>query len=533
MTRLRLLALTVATLSLTAACGSTVQVTGTRTVDGGTGDSLGGSTGDSSDLTGGTSTGSTTGLAGGSSSGATTGLGSGTSGTSSSGSTGGSGTSGTSGTSGSGTSGASSTATSGTSGGPAAIPATGFGYDKKSVYIGVTTQKDVNTAAQSVGADGLNAGDQEAQTKATLAYLNSHGGLFGRQVKPIFHDESTVDTAANPVAAGNAACTYFTQDHPVIAVLNPVTLMDTDNFRACLAKKKVPLFSASVAASDQRAANSLAPYFYQSVAPTWDVLAPVLTSALTKAGYFGGWNPQTGKPRSGKATIGIYTPDTVVGRRVGVIVDNALKAAGHSGNVIVNFGTGSGAAQSGVLTFNQRGVDHVIATDSNLIAFQTAAANQGYMPRYGITSLNAPLTFLQTNGTAAQNKGDLGVGWAPAFDVDEAHDPGSVGPGEDLCKQIMTAGGQSFSGKRLAEAVAFAFCDGLRLIVAAGQAGNGMTGVALYQGVQKIGPTFPTAFSFAPGLGQDRLFVPGAVRPLAYVTSCSCFQYTSRANTRL
>ena len=176
---------------------------------------------------------------------------------------------------------------------------------------------------------------------------------------------------------------------------------------------------------------------------------------------------------------------------------------------------------------------HVVSSDSTLIAFQISASSQGYRPRYAVTTYSAPQGYLQNVAPKDQQVGDVGVGWAPSFDVDDQHDPGSTGPGDVECREMLKKGGQTFSGKRLALALAFAFCDGIRLIDLGATAGGGLSGEQVYQGIQKIAPTFSTAFSFANGLSPSRLFVPGAVRRLAWSTDCSCFSYTSKANVRI
>ena len=507
---------------LTAACGSTVQVQGQATVgsDGLGGAGFGGSTG-TSDATGtGSSVGATTGLGGAAAgSGTSTGLGAG----SSSSTTG-------------------SSAAAGTTGGGAlpvsgggSIPATGPGWDAKHVYIGVTTQKDVNTAAQSVGAKGLDAGDQEAEVNAVAAYLNAQGGLFGRQIVPVFRDQSTVSTQQNPDAAGAATCSYFSTDRKVIALFNPVTLMDVDSFRACMAQHRIPLFSASVAPVTQQIAHKYAPYFFQSVAPTWDALAPAFVQGLKAQGYFASaWNTSSGSSLPGKPKIGLIHDNTPGGVQSAAVLAHALQAAGFPAAQQFQYDSKNNSSlSSAVLQFRGNGIDHVLSPDSGLVAFQLQATSQNYRPRYGVSSINAPVTFLQTNGGPSQNAGDVGVGWAPTLDVDDAHDPGVVNSTQRTCNDIMAKAKQNLTGKRLGRAVAYAFCDGLFLIAKGAAAGGGFQGVQIYNGMLKVAPTFPSAFSFAPGLGPDRLFVPGGVRPLAYISSCQCFQYASRATTRL
>ena len=517
MTDLRTLVAGVSLLALTAACGSTVQTTSRVSSPGG-GDGLSGPVAADGAPLGQPGAGSGFPGAGGSQTGGTTGAAA-----------------------------APTAAVPGSAGAPGAAGAaggaraaagvapTGRGWDRTTVYVGVLTQKDVQAVASNVGAKGLDAGDQEGQAQAVVDDLNRRGGLFGRRIKIVFKDQGTVATAGDPNTQANAACTYFTQDHPVIAVLNPVTLLDVDSFRACLAKSKVPLFSASVAAIDDKVGQQLAPYFYASVAPSWTALAPVLVQQLKAQGWMGGWNAQTGQPAPGSAKVGILTPDTATGQRVASDVSRALASAGAPGSVVYAYDPNntSGSVQSSVLQFSGKGVTHVIVTDSNLLPFQTAASNQGYKPRYGITSYNAPQTFLESNSPAGQNNGAVGAGWSPSLDVSDANDPGDTGAGETECKRTLAKGGQSFSGKRLAEAVAFAFCDGLRLIAQGAIAGGGLTGPQVYQGVLRIAPSFSSAFSFANGLTAQRLTVPGGVRPLAYVTACRCFRYASRTTTRL
>jgi hypothetical protein len=505
----------IALVTLATACGSTVQVSSQSQLGAG-GDGLGGpagSTGVSSTGTSGTTAGGGTST----SSGGTTGTVAG--GTSGAGSTG---------TTGAATSGALPAPTGG-------VPTKGPGWDAKHVYIGVTTQKDVNTAAHSVGANGLDAGDQEGEINDVIAYLNGRGGLFGRQIVAVFRDQATVATQQNPDAAGAATCSYFANDKPVIAVLNPVTLMDVDSFRSCLAQHRIPLFSASVAAVTQQIAHKYAPYFFQSVSPTWDALAPAFVRLLASQGYFSSaWNSSAGTSTPGKPTLGILTDNTVGGQQSAQVLQKALTAAGHPAKQVFTYDAhNTSTMSSAVLQFRGNEVDHVMSTDSALVAFQLQASSQGYRPRYGITSLNAPVTFLQTNGGPSQNAGDVGVGWAPTLDVDDQHDPGVISSGQTQCNAIYARGKRNFTGKRLGRAVAYAFCDGLRLIASGAVAGGGLTGVQIYNGMLKVAPTFPSAFSFASGLQPNRLYIPGGLRPLAFASSCSCFQYTSRATTRL
>ncbi len=410
--------------------------------------------------------------------------------------------------------------------GGARVPAKGPGWDEQFVHIGIATQKDAERAFAAAGADGLATGDQEAVALAVAAEVNRRGGILGRKVKIDFRDQQTVATAQDPNTAGAAACTYFSQDRPVIAMINPVTLMDVPSFRSCMAKARVPLFSASVAGVDKKVGDDLAPYFYQSVAPTWDVLAPVLVTRLKAQGYFTGWDPRLGAKGPNPVKVGVLTDTTVVGKRVGAIVSRALEGAGQGRPVVF---AANGDLASAVLQFAGNGVTHVISTNADLVAFQLSAASQNYRPRYGVHTLNAPVSFLEQTSPQGQNTGAVGVGWSPSFDVNDSNDVETAGEAE--CDAIFTKAGQSFQGKRLAETVAFAFCDAIRLIAASATAGGGFTGPQLYEGVSRTGKDLRVAFAFGNGLGRSTLFLPGASRDLQWGEACGCFRYASSATT--
>ncbi len=410
----------------------------------------------------------------------------------------------------------------------AAVPAKGPGWDERNVYLGVITQKDAKEVFARFGG-GVDPGDTEAQARAVAADLNARGGILGRKVVLRFRDQPTLATATDPNGTGAAACTYFAEDARVLAVLNIVTVMDYPPFRACLAKNGIPLFSAGVKTVDDAAGKALAPHFYQSVGVSWDALAPVLVQRLQAQGWFGGWNVRTGTSVPGTAKVGILVDGTDVGTRIGKRLQQVLAAAGSRGALVYQYGSAGDGQQASVNYFAGNGVTHVIVTDVELTAFQTSANGQGYRPRYGITTYNAPANNLESPLTpAGQNNGALGVGWMPAFDVSAAKDPGQTAP-RKACLATMAKAGQTFEGKRLAEAYASALCDFGALVAQGAERGGGLTPAALYAGITGAGPAFPTAVGFSSGLTPRRLFVPGTVRDLGWDTACRCVTY--RAGT--
>lgn len=507
--------LPLALIALLTACGSTVQVQSTRTAGGGTSLDPG---------TGGTTTGEALGSTAGTSGGSTGSLAtSGTSGTTggSSGTT----TGGSTSTSGSAAPGSSSTTGGGTTGvAKGTVPVKGRGWDAKTVYIGVVTQNDAQKAFATVGAN-VDPGDTTAQANAMVARINKAGGILGRQVKIRFKDVATIATATNPTAAGSSVCTYFTQDAPVVAVVSIVTLMDYPNFRTCLARNKVPLFSATVKTVDDVAAKALAPFYYQTIAASWTDVAPLLVSRLKAQGWFGGWNAQLGAAGSGKARVGVLVDGTDVGTRVGKLLKGLITRAGYE-TFVYQYADASEGQSKSVSYFSGNRVTHVIVTDVELTAFQSSAGSQNYKPRFGITTYNDPYSNLENSGLTppSANNGAMGIGWAPNFDVSPANDPGKS-PGAAACNKAMAANGQSFSGKRLAQAIAYSFCDSMQLIADGANKGNGFTGEAIAAGIVASRSGFAVANGFSAALTPNKRFVSGTARDLAWVSSCSCFRY--------
>lgn len=407
------------------------------------------------------------------------------------------------------------------------IPERGPGWDEKNVYVGIVTQKDTQQVFASFGADYVDPGDTELQAQAAAQAVNAAGGLLGRQVKLVFRDLKILETNQNPSSVGEATCTYFAQDHRVMAVWNISTQIDqAPTFRGCLAKAGVPLFSTAARAVDDQLFASLAPYYYHSMMVSWSRLAPVLVNRLQAQGWFGPWDATLGRPGSGPVVVGLVVQDVPEGKRTAAALTQALKAAGIGRVETFAYARPEDGQSSSAQSFKGRGVTHIIVTDVELLAFQQAAATQNYKPRYGITTYNAPYANLERGGLSppGANNGASGVGWAPTLDVSDVKDPGPTS-GWPRCEAAMRQQQQSFSGKRLAKTYAATLCDTMWLLKGATDQGRGFTAPAIAAGVQAVGPRLPLAVGFAPAFTARAPFAPGQVRDLSWDSACGCLTY--------
>ena len=455
---------------------------------------------------------------------------------------GGGGTGGTSGTVEPGSTGATTAAGSTGSGGggstttgraPAAagVPARGRGWDESNVYIGVLTQKDAQQIFARFGADGVDPGNTEAQANAIAADLNRRGGILGRQVKIRFFDVKTLDAAQNGSAVGEAACTHFTQDAPVIAVWNISTQVDqTPTFRGCLASAKIPMFTAAARAVVDKQFRDHAPHYWHTVMVSWDRVGPVLVKRLQAQGWFGAWDTTLGRAGSGRAKVGVLVQGTPEGQRAAAVLTASLAASGYRDTVVYQYNDPSEGQASSVNHFKGKGVTHVIVTDVELTAFQMSAESQRFRPRYGITTYNAPYSNLEADGLVGPeaNNGAMGIGWAPNFDVGQANEP-APSAGARQCQKLMAGAGQQLAGKRLASAYAFSLCDTLSLIGRGAQAGGGFTAPAVARGIVSSSGNFSPANGFAPALTADQPYVQGQARDLIWSTQCGCLRYGTGA----
>ena len=409
------------------------------------------------------------------------------------------------------------------------VPDTGKGWDKKYVYVGVVTANDVNAVAKQLGLKSIDGGDQEGEATAMVNAINANGGIFGRKVKLVFHDVKGNDVVTTPETVAAATCQFYANDHPVVAILSPVGI-DTANFRACMLKNKIAFFSVNTTPQDNVIGQANAPYYYQMVSPSWNGFAPTMVSMLRSQGYFSGWDTSTNQAGSAPVKVGVLAGITDVSVRVGKLVASSLKAYGYDPVVYNNDPKDFTAA---VLKMSGSGVTHLVIPDGGQALFMLTAATQKYFPRYGLSSADGPEAVLASNIPAAVLHGSMGAGWSPSLDVNDANDPGDTSSAETTCKGIFSKAGFDFTGRRLAEAIAFSYCDGLRIISEGATAGVGLTPLSIYQGVVTIAPTWKSALSFGSGLTPTHLTIPGAVRPFAFVDSCTCFRYTSTKNTLL
>ena len=125
----------------------------------------------------------------------------------------------------------------------------GLGVTGRTITVGISYTRNADTANAGIGASGITSGDEVADSQAVIDEINARGGVAGRKLVGLFHPYDATSTSTGD-SQDASACSDYTQDHKVIAVLSGGL---TDGFPACLTKAGVVFFrSGGIVGDDQQ-----------------------------------------------------------------------------------------------------------------------------------------------------------------------------------------------------------------------------------------------------------------------------------------
>jgi hypothetical protein len=501
-------------LGLTTACGSTVQYRGTAAV--GDGAALG--------ALDGSQVPSTTGQQGTSGTGSSTA--SGATGTStgpvaapSGGGAAPSGASGSTGTTGAGPL---------TPGGPES----GRGFTRTTIRIGVGTASDYNSVAGTFGLKGLGyEGDPNVWFDAVTNELNKNGGLLGRKVELVKHDFSTAQQLNDPAGANQGACTTWTQDKPVFAVLLAGFVVE-DTLLSCLQSAGTLLISVGggldypLHYSDSYARF---PLFFNLDQMEGDRFDRIAIGRLVARTFFSPWDTRAGRPGTSATPVkvGIVGFSDHEGQTQLASQQRQLARYGLKSKDVIQCSRvlteKISCEQSAVLRFVSSGVTHVFGADST---FMSNANSQSYYPRYFVPV--EPALFA-ANVPAKQLVGAMSESYIPLLDTPSNKYPGDPTPAATHCRKLMKAAGQS-SSDPLTLWLQMSVCDEFfffrAAVLKAGQLGPG----AMRAGMEALGSSVPSALTWTATFSPKVHASAVAVRDLVFDEGISNFVYISATN---
>jgi hypothetical protein len=385
-----------------------------------------------------------------------------------------------------------------------------------------------NTALTAAGASEAAVGDGQAASDAVIRYMNSHGGIAGRRIVPVYRQWDTGQDWRGEYAKD---CATFTQDNAVFAVVSQVDQPGWDGLAACLAKRRTPFLHTSRLLVDNRALAQWAPYVYETGtvgAARWGGLV----DAWAAAGFF-----------DKGAKVGFVLWDDGVSKRVlsdtiqprlakyGLKVDDSVAVTPYYSTSEIG-GTAS-QYQNAVLKFASEGITHVLflgTWSTGPFFFLQAAENQKYRPRYGLNSTELP-NFIVQSVPAAQLTRAVDVGFWPTTDVPTTADP-KDNPAQALCLKIIDDAGIA-SPSRFASMEYARTCDGLFFLRDALKNAATITASGLRAAVDGLGASYRSPLTFGTTFGPGRYDGVATIRLADFDTSAGFFRYRPGATRSL
>jgi hypothetical protein len=405
------------------------------------------------------------------------------------------------------------------------------GTESSTVEIGLPRPSDLAALGAALGG-GLGVSGASAPTdqqvdafyQAMVSYVNSHAGLLGKKITPVYFSINPISLAGSSVQ--QEMCTEFTQDNHVFAVMDLPNVSQT--FISCLENAKVIAFdpAGSVQLDDTSFAQN--PLYATAGALSLSRVASVEVNGLFKQGFFGS-SPKIG-------LVGYNTPSFT--RAISQSLKPALAAHGlHLTDQqlvapvasLSDVAATQQAISDAVLRFKSEGIDHVLFFDTEggtVSPWTQAATAQNYFPRLGLTTNELPSEQAYLGNTRNPDQGKeystaLGVGWSPVSD--EANPP--VNATGQLCDSIMAAAGASAAQAKLF----WSTCDELLVFAAGVNAGGQLTSTDALSGLAKAKSLQSAELAGPPNYAGGRRDGVGSVRYLSFASKCQCFQYSSNA----
>jgi hypothetical protein len=360
-----------------------------------------------------------------------------------------------------------------------------------------------------------------------FAALNRRGGLAGHPIKALYFKVNGASSSQDNEAAN--ACSYFTEDHKVSAVLTFDYFRES--FISCLGKKGIPQIELTDYGFDQQAMRSHPNYFL----PDGMALDRYMATTI-------GVQAQLGL-LTNRDVVGLLSTDCAQENRVYSRTVQPLAAKHGFGLVQATVSCGAGASdiasqiQAAVLKFRSNGVTQVLTMSAAegiaTVLFTKAASSQQYYPAYMLTSNAFPYANSDQSNAVGFAPDQLpkmrGVGWAPLFDLgDKAVPDRGQAAAQRVCKALdpTMADARSASSPTNQEQFFYGMCDTVLLLEKMVQrtAGN-LSITALRQAYEAVMPGFAAAA--VPGgkvlAGPGRLDGAALVAAFSFKKSCSCF----------
>lgn len=409
-----------------------------------------------------------------------------------------------------------------TGGATGAQPSTGERLDRTLLKVGVT-YNNTDATNSALGFDDGSAVNQKAIIRALVKGVNARGGLQGRPLQVVEYEWN--QTSENYSLDAATACETFTRDNKVALVLDTAFGVIA-GFRECIAKAGIPVLQSSNEGDDTASRN--APLHANTNGMTVDRNYAAVLQGLSASGYLNRRNK-----------VGVILEDCpYISRAYNRTLAPALSKLGQQPELTMlecttgfdSAGAAGASVNNAILRFRRAAVDRVLMVSDFeavvLLLFAQSAESQGYRPGFMLSS-QAQAQVLRSQLPAGQQPQMRGVGGSRFGDVDD----GQFSAPDRVCDSLARAGGLA-AATYTAKSLLVALCGPFLLLDAAlKQTGGSAETANLMAAVASLGTSFA-----APGLVDDATRYsstfrdgPERVREFAFAASCTCIRYTGVA----
>ena len=406
---------------------------------------------------------------------------------------------------------------------PPAAGRNGVGIDDETVKVGFVIAAGNPGAAFGIPV-AYDADTNVRIVRALVDELNDTGGLAGRRVEAVYEfNDTTNQDSQEQTTQQNAICASLTQDHKVFLVVS-ITVNGQGYAYECYAKAGTPLIEGSLGFGvDQQRWDGLSPWLFAPVYMNLTRMARLLPEVLAQRDFL---TQKMGviayETPSLRQSAGLLVAE--LERRGGKVLDTVYMTPTYDG-------LGSGTANA-VLRFSALDIDRVVMwapEGGALLLFANNAESQGYHPRYGVSTFDAPALMARTL-RPSQLRGAVGVGFLQGRDLADAYAP-PLNPRERRCFDVLekrtdtryTSRNQNSGAQFGLAACTLVWFTRDALARAAGAPlGNAEVGSR----ITALGDSYVPVITVGSAFGPQRLDGINHYRHLVYDESCTCFRHT-------
>ncbi|HEX3899270.1 MAG TPA: hypothetical protein VHW74_08860 [Mycobacteriales bacterium] len=392
------------------------------------------------------------------------------------------------------------------------------------VEVGIVYSGDLGAFAKLFGGSA-DLGNLQTYANAAISFVNSHGGLAGHVLEPVYY--SIPLTSTQPYSTTMAAiCSSWTQDHHV-AIGVAVGFAIPNDLAACLSAHHVPYVSGGTYLHDDNSYRAI-PYLVSPYeASTEDAMSALVKTLLAH------------HVLSSKSRVGVMlgTNESAAVDAYNDVVIPALKGKVAS---VTSYGieyppsTTAAVAEAQTVSNDElhmraNGVTNVLFLAPGVEgSFLQDAYQQHWSPKYAFTSFDAPwgLASAHTKEVLAALTGAIGIGWEPTADVGTYGSSVFSNRTTKLCTAIERPTGQVTNN--LTQFAGYQYCDAMLFVQAAANASGAahITGTSMLDGYNKLGSSYADANTFVSTLSPQQHAGASAYREFAFDTGCRCFHYS-------